>query len=268
MRAQQRVKEPEHRVLGQPSVAFYFLGVFRLYLNDQFVSDYPSQKSLSILKYLAANRGRPIAKDILKEQFWADAEAEYARRNLHQAIYALRQALKHNGSDFPYILFENDCYLLNPALELWLDFEAFENHFRAAQRLEEAGNLPEAITEYSLAEELYQGDFLEDDLYEDWPNAQRVYLRAAYLDGLNHLSEYYIAQKQYAPAILLCQKTLARDNCSEQAYRCLIHCYLAQGQRQLAMRQYQTCVQILKKELNLAPSSETHDLYQQIVSAR
>lgn len=251
-----------------PALAMYFFGSFRLYQDDQLVADWPSQKSLAIFKYLAANRGKPVAKDILMDYFWADAETEVARRNLHQAIYALRQVLKRGWPNIASILFENDCYLLNPAFELWLDFEAFDNHIQAGRRLEETGSISQAMTEYSIAQELYPGDFLEDDLYEDWPNAQRTYYRGMYMDLLDRLCAYFIQQRQYYPAIILCQKILAKDNCAEQAYRNLILCYLAQGQRQLAIREYQTCVHVMKQELNLAPSEETRTLYTLIMNAQ
>jgi DNA-binding SARP family transcriptional activator len=246
---------------GNPILEINYFGAFRLYQDNQLINDWPSQKSLSIFKYLAANRGKPVAKDILMDYFWADADAEVARRNLHQAIYALRQALKQGRPNYPSILFDNDCYLLNPDLELWLDYEEFERHINSARRLEEASNIPQAVEEYCIAQELYQGDFLEDDLYEEWPNAPRTYYRTLYMDLLNRLCEYYIQQNQYYPAIILCQKTLAKDNCAERAYRNLIRCYLAQDQRQLAVRAYHTCVQVLKQELNLAPSEETCALY-------
>jgi DNA-binding SARP family transcriptional activator len=245
-------------------MACCFYGSFRVSLNDHPVTEWPSQKSLSILKYLAVNQGRPAGKELLMDLFWADADPEVARRNLHQAIYALRKALKRGQAGFPFIQFENDCYLLNPQLSLWLDFQEFEKHFRAGRQLEEEGRLPGAMSEYGIADGYYQGDFLEDDLYEDWPGSFRIYYHSMYLELLERLSHICIAQNQLTPAILLCKKILARDNCSEQAYRTLIRCYLAQGQRQLAIREYQGCVQALKKELNLDPSPETQALYEKI----
>jgi DNA-binding SARP family transcriptional activator len=123
------------------------------------------------------------------------------------------------------------------------------------------------MTEYGVAEGLYQGDFLEEDLYEDWPKVQREHIRAAYLDIADRLSEYYIQQGEHTAAIALCQKTLVRDNCHEEAHRRLMRCYLAQGQRHLAVRQYQTCTQALREELDLTPSEETVELYQRITTS-
>ena len=56
------VKKEERRL---PSLAVYCLGPFRVYQNDQLITDWDSLKGQCILKYLVAHRGRPIAKDIL-----------------------------------------------------------------------------------------------------------------------------------------------------------------------------------------------------------
>jgi two-component SAPR family response regulator len=222
-------KEKEEQALPSPVV--YCLGPFRVYQNDQLITEWNSLKGQSIFKYLVTHKGRPIAKDILMDVFWPDAEPGDTRRNLHQAIYSLRQTLRRGVPDLKPIQFRRDCYLFNPEMVLWLDFEEFEKHVLAGQRLAAAGQLAEAMAEYSIAEGLYQGDFLEEDLYEDWPSVKREHLRSLYLDIVDLLSEHYVQQGEYAAAIALCQKILAKDNCYEAAYRRLMQCYLAQGQR-------------------------------------
>jgi DNA-binding SARP family transcriptional activator len=248
------------------SLVVYCLGPFRVYQNDQLITDWDSLKARSILKYLAAHRRTPIVKDILMDLFWPDADPEAARRNLHQAIYSLRQMLRRGYPGFPHIQFENDCYLLNPEMDIWLDCEEFQEHVQAGRRLEAAGRIAEAMAAYGIAEGLYQGDFLEEDLYEDWPSLQREQMRNMYMDIIDRLGEYYVQQGEYTPAIALCQKVLAQDNCYEAAHRRLMRCYLAQEQRHLAVRQYQTCVQALKEELDLAPVEETVALYRRITT--
>jgi DNA-binding SARP family transcriptional activator len=230
------------------------------------IAKWSSLKGQSILKYLVTHKGGPIAKDILMDVFWPKVELGDARRNLHQAIYSLRQTLRREQPDIQLIQFKKDCYLLNSELDIWLDFDEFERHVQVGQRLETAGRLAEAMAEYSLAEGLYQGDFLKEDLYEDWPRLQRDHLRSLYLDIADRLSEYYVQQGEYTAAIALCQKVLAQDNCYEQAHRRLMHCYLGLGQRHLAVRQYQNCVEALREELDLTPSEETVALYRCIIT--
>jgi DNA-binding SARP family transcriptional activator len=260
------VEKGEQREQCPSSLVVYCLGPFRVYQNDQLITDWTSLKGQCILKYLVTHRGRPIAKDILMDVFWRDADPEAARRNLHQAIYSLRQTLRRGQPEFQHIQFENDCYLLNPEMDIWLDFEEFEKHVQDGRRLEAAGQLPEAMAEYGVAEGLYQGDFLEEDLYQDWPGLQREHIRGMHLSIVDRLSEYYVQEGGYNAAIALCQKVLAQDNCHEQAHRRLMQCYLGQGQRHLAVRQYQTCVEALREELDLTPAEETVALYRRITA--
>jgi len=252
---------------ASPTLVVYCLGPFRLYQNDRLITAWNSLKGQCILKYLVAHGGRPIAKDIFMDLFWRDSDPEAARRNLHQAIYSLRQTLRRGHLGFQHIQFENDCYLLNPEMDIWLDSEEFERHVQVGRRLEAASQLVEAMVQYGIAEGLYQGDFLEEDLYQDWSRVRREHIRAAYFDIAGRLSEYYAQQGEYTAAIALCQKVLARDNCREEAHHRLMRCYLAQGQRHLAVRQYQACVQALKEELALAPSEDTVALYRRITTA-
>ncbi len=248
----------------QVSLVAYCLGSFQVYLNGQPVSDWPSLKARSIFKYLLAQPGVAVTKDILMDLFWPEADPEAARHNLHQAIHSLRKTLRQSQCETPLILFENDGYRLNPELELHLDFVEFEHHVQAGRRLELAGRWMEAVREYSAAVELYRGDFLEEDLYEDWPNSRRENLRQVYLELVDQLSEYHFQQGEYSQCITLCQQILALDNCHEEAHRRLMRCYQSQGQRRLALRQYQLCVQALETELEVPPLPETQKLYEQI----
>lgn len=249
-----------------PSLVVYSLGAFRVYQDDRLITDWNGLKGLSIFKYLVANNQKPVAKDVLMETFWPDYDPESARRNLHQAIYSLRQALRDGYPDFQHVLFENDCYLLNPQLDIWLDHREFEKHVKAGRRLARAGQEAKAMAVYGIAEGLYQGDFLEEDLYEDWARLPRDRYRNMYLDVTDRLSEYYVEQGECTAAIMLCQKVLARDNCHEGAHRRLMRCYIAQRQRHLAVRQYQICRDALARELDLEPSPETTALYQQLTA--
>ncbi len=119
-----------------PSLAVYCLGAFRVYQDDQLIADWDSLKARSVFKYLVAHRGAPIVKDILMDLFWPDAGPEAARRNLHQAIYSLRQTLRRGHPNFQHIQFENSCYLLNPEIDIWLNLEEFEKHIQVGRRAE------------------------------------------------------------------------------------------------------------------------------------
>jgi DNA-binding SARP family transcriptional activator len=247
-----------------PSLSVYCLGPFRVYQDDQPIQDWRSSKGKAIFKHLIAHRERPVAKEVLMELFWPGAHPDAARNNLNVAIYGLRQALRQARPSFSHVLFEDDCYSLNPDLQIWVDVEEFMERLRAAHALERRGDLPSAMREYRAAEILYEGEFLEEDRYEDWPVPQRGHLRENYLDILDRLSRHYCDQGDDDACVNVCRKMLAVDPCREEAHRRLMRCYSRQGQSYLALRQYHKCVETLKEELDVPPAPATTSLYTQI----
>lgn len=247
-----------------PSLVVYCLGPFRVYQDDHPVKDWPSSKGKAIFKYLVTHRERPVAKEVLMELHWPDAHPDAARNNLNVAIYGLRQALRTARPSFSHVLYQDDCYLLNPNLKIWVDYEAFTEHLAAGQTLERLGDLTLATREYHAAEALYQGEFLEEDRYEDWPALQRQHLQDDFLDLLERLSLFYLDHQNYAACATLCHKMLAVDTCYEKVYRRLMRCYSQQGQPYLALRQYHLCVDRLREELDVAPAPATTQLYELI----
>jgi DNA-binding SARP family transcriptional activator len=147
---------------------------------------------------------------------------------------------------------------------VWVDVEEFIQHDKAGQRLERRGMLVEAVREYELAESIYQGDFIEEDLYEDWLISRREGLKDSYLAILTRLNRYYLGEGRYATCIQLSRKILAKDDCREDAHRRLMRCYSLQGQRHLALRQYHLCEEALNEILGVSPMNETMSLYDQI----
>jgi DNA-binding SARP family transcriptional activator len=117
---------------------------------------------------------------------------------------------------------------------------------------------------YESAANLYQGDFLADDLYEEWPVLTRERLRMTYLDMLDRLSRIHFNQGQYLACVNLCHIILTCDNCREDAHRRLMRCYSRQGQHQLALSQFQACVETLRAEMDVDPEPVTKQLAERI----
>ena len=112
---------------------------------------------------------------------------------------------------------------------MWIDVDEFDRHVQAGRRLEAKEQIAHAIAEYEAAIEVYQGDFLSGDPYEEWPVLPRERLRVAYFDVLDPLSRIYLIRQEYAACVTTCQQMLARDNCREDAHSRLMHCYSLQG---------------------------------------
>jgi DNA-binding SARP family transcriptional activator len=130
--------------------------------------------------------------------------------------------------------------------------------------LEREGRDQEAVAEYEAARALYRGDFLSQDLYADWAVAPRARYEEMFLTVLGHLAEHYLEAQRYVDGASCCRQILARDSFREDAYRQLMRCYSRMGRRNHALREFQSCQEVLRRELGVEPMRETVELYERI----
>jgi DNA-binding SARP family transcriptional activator len=197
------------------------------------------------------------------ETFWPNSTPNSARNSLNVAVHGVRRALRA-AADVPVVVLSRGTYRLHPDVRLWLDVEEFERHVGRGRVLEEANEPTRATAEYELAASLYQGDFLADDPYQEWPVLLRERLRLAYLDTLDRLSHRYFTLAQYASCAALCQQIIELDSCREDAHCRLMRCYNRQGQPYLALRQFSICVEALQVELGVEVTPATIELHEHI----
>jgi LuxR family maltose regulon positive regulatory protein len=123
----------------------------------------------------------------------------------------------------------------------------------------------EAAIEYERAVELYRGDYLIEDLYEDWTMVERERLANACIDLLDRLSIHYMEVGQHQESIRACYRVLEKDRCHEDSHRLLMECYARLGLRARALHQYRMCEQILEQEYGTSPSPETRSHYTRLL---
>ena len=244
-------------------LAVHLLGPFCAAIDDVTVEDWPSSRCRSLFGYLLTHREPWPSREVLMEVFWPESAPEASRNSLNVAIHGLRRTLR-TVTTLPVILHSGGAYGIHPDLHLWLDVEEFESRVGDGRRREEARDAESATREYESADGLYRGDFLADDLYEDWATLPRERLRLAHLDALSRLSNLHFNSGRYAACASMCQRIIECDPCREDAHRRLMRCYSRQGQQHLALIQYQACVQALAAELGVDADPATATLHKQI----
>ena len=247
-----------------PSLRVNFFGDLHLISNEDTVTTWPGKKGKSIFAYLAFHHKRKISRDCLMDIFWPDSTMDSARNCLNVTLHGLRQMFHLLDANNEYILFKNECYFINPEIEISLDVEKFKYYWRLAQSSEREKGIEAALGEYELAAALYKGDFMEDDLYEGWTALDRENLKEIYLVILDRLSNYYSCDGKPVTAINLCEIILRKDSCREDVHRRLMRCYYRLGQRDKAIKQFRKCSEILNLELEVPPTKTTISLFQQI----
>ncbi len=267
-RSERRAGGPESEITALPRLQVYFFGNFEVYCRGERISVGRNSKALAILKYLLAHRIQPVSRDYLMDWLWPNSDLKKARWSLNSAVYTLRRWC---GKGFPrqgstdYILLRAGYYRLSPELQVSSDVEEFDDRYRTGRLLEKTRRVQDAAEEYEKAVELYRGDYLVDDLYEDWTMIERERLLNAYLDILDRLSKYYMETGQLRKSIARCYKLLEKDCCHENSYHLLMRCYARLGLRTQALNQYRLCEAMLKRQYGMTPSPEAQALYRSVV---
>jgi DNA-binding SARP family transcriptional activator len=261
--------QPETRLSAwTANVQIRCFGRFELSRDGVVVQRWRRRSAERLLKFLLVH-GRRAHRDVLLDALWPDVPSSSSIGGLRVTLHALRQAVAsvgHDGAPIDLIRAEGDTYVLNTS-GVWIDIDAFLEHYSAALAFEREQNTAAAIREYAAAEALYRDDFLVEDLYEDWTILPREELKDKYLLVLAKLSQFCLASSDLDGCIRRCHVLLAKEPCSEEAYQRLMQCYARLGQRGSALRWYQICERTLRQELEVAPSENTHKLYLEIAAS-
>jgi LuxR family transcriptional regulator, maltose regulon positive regulatory protein len=245
-----------------------FFGPFEVLCEDRTIPLGRNTKALAILKYMLANRTKLVSRDYLMEWLWPEASPKRARSSLNTAIYDLRSML----SSYPlpegcsnHIVLDERHYRLCSDLQVWTDVDEFEACYAEGSFLERTKRLPAAVAKYEEAVGLYRGDFLSQDLYEEWTIVERERLCNAYMDMLRRLAERYMDAGQYAEGIHACFKLLDKDVRHEAGHYLLMCCYAGLGLCSQALLHYCSYEQILQREFSAEPATKFQDLRQKIL---
>lgn len=219
---------------------------------------FPTKKTKALLAYLSAHPGKSHSRSNLANLLWGDSGDEHARASLRQTLSYLRKALLPTGRK--HLVVQDDLVSIDPAT-IRVDVATLENLT--------AEGTPEAL---ERAGDLYRGDFLEgfdlrEEEFNDWLGAERARLRELTTEALKELLTHHMASDQLANGLRVANQLLAIDPLQEQAHRTLMHLHLRQGERALALKQYEACRQVLLRELGVEPDDETKRAWKEACAA-
>lgn len=243
-----------------PALAIFLFSSFRVLVDGEPLNGRLGAKGRPLLKILAAHRDRIVSRDALMEMLWPRTDPATGAISLKVAAHNLRTILepqKQAGSSGRWIMFQDGTYRLNPDADVWIDVECMERHWRRGAAYEAEGDLARARVEYEEAERLHSGEFLEEDIYEDWTIIRREQLRDTYLEIVSKLVDLAVRSADHRGAIAYAHKIIDADPCREDAYRTLMRSHAALNQRARAGAWYAVCRTMLSSEMAVEPSRET-----------
>src|SRR5205807_1360025 len=119
------------------------------------------------------------------------------------------------------------------------------------------------IPRLEQASALYRGDYLPDDVYEDWATERRDALRRAWTDLEFRLAQHYEQHGAPEAALAELRRLLQTDTSNERAAQEAMRLLLELGRRPEALRVFHGLEQVLRDDLGVEPSERTLELQRQ-----
>jgi DNA-binding response OmpR family regulator len=266
-------RSPRFGISGQRTLRVYALGSLRVYRDDHLLFDesWRNKPAKTIFKLLFTQSGRRYPKDVLAEELWPETDPDVAANRLRVAVHELRKMLgegaRRDGGPL-HIAQQEGAYFFDERAPFWSDRTAFEAAIAQGNELEEAGKLGEALHAYQVAEALYQGDYLRDDLFFEWSISTRERLREMHLAMLGDAARIHGRQGESEQAAAFCRKILRIEPWREEVYRRLMVYLVESGRPNEALRAYEECRRALQAEVEAEPSPETTRLRDSILEQR
>lgn len=252
------------RAAESGALAVQCLGHFAVFDGERRLAPWTNRRAKALFKYFVLHRHTPVRKEVLMEVFWPETAADAARNNLNVAIHALRKFFRELRGDVPHVVFHEGSYMLDPQLRLWVDAEEFERLAASGITLDRDGRVAEAVRVLQAAAAHYQDALFEDDPYEEWMLDRRRELEDTYVAVLGRLRDHHLAAGDFAACTKVARAILAVEPYCEETHRKLMRSYAGQGQRHLALRQYEHCAWALREELSAPPARATEELRMRI----
>lgn len=234
------------------------LGIFEVWRGDNQIRsiDWQRDKARKLFQLLLIHKEEWLHRDQIIDRLWPDLPQEAATRDFKVALNALNKALEPNrpkGAN-PFFIVRNDyLYHLNPQAKIWWDVDLFETLAGKT----DLNSLEEALS-------MYRGEFLSDNLYDDWVNNKREQLKKTIISVIEKLSDLLMDKGDFDQTIRVNEDLLKIDPTWEPAYRNLMIAYAGNENQAQVKVVYQRMIKVLSEELGVTHSDTTEKLFRSL----
>jgi len=233
------------------SVYVRLLGGFRVSVGSRTIpqNEWRLRRAAALVKLLALAPRHRLHREQAMDLLWPDSGRKAASNSLRKTLYAARRALDPDAGS-GYLASEDESLVLCPKSDVWVDAEAFEEAAATARRSRD----PAA---YRAAIDLYPGDLLPEDRYEEWAEEPRRRLRETHLSLLLELARVHEEREDYDRGIEALRRAVAEESSNEEAHVGLMRLYALCDRQGEALAQYERLREVLSSELGTEPGATT-----------
>ncbi|CAN5648810.1 hypothetical protein BH20ACT10_BH20ACT10_22330 [soil metagenome] len=231
------------------------LGGFRVSVGGRDAGGWRLKKAKALVKMLALAPEHRLHRERVMEALWPNLEPPSAANNLHHALHAARRAIGEGG----FLRLKDEH--LSLCGEVRVDVDEFE---RAAKEVRRSRR----IEAYREALDMYAGDLLPEDRFEEWAERRRSELRATRMRLLMESAGIEEERGNLHAGIEALELAVGEDPASEEARVAMMRLYARAGWLAEAVKEYRSLEAALRKELDLEPGPEARKTFREVLDGR
>ena len=246
----------------QATIQVSTLGKFCVTINGNELSsdNWKRKKARDIFKILLLHYNQPVTTDELIEILWKDSSEKNILPTIWNSISYIRKALEPDIKPFTpstYITITNGAYTLNLGDKTFIDFIEFRRLIHQSKNAKEPEKASE-ISELEKAIDLYKGDFLKEDLFEEWTTFERENLKELFLSTCCRVSNYYLQTENFIKSVEFSRKAIQFDNIYDEGHKLLLRCLHKMKNEAELQKAWKFCQRAYQKELQSPPPDSIH----------
>jgi len=230
--------------------------------------EWGKRKARLLFAMLVARHGTDVHRAELIDYLWPDLDEAHGVNNFYVVWSAMKRAVAPGSSDDdasrPFENHNGVCRIVSGRVVS--DLDLFMKARDEARRANAAHDTAAEVIALRTSIDLYRGDVLPGDIYDDWFGGIRQRFRQEYQASVIRFATIMIEQGDPLAAMPFVIEASERDPLREDLYQARIKVEVASNQRGAAMETYMSCRNTLVEELGIDPSRETVELYQQILA--
>src|SRR5918997_1337112 len=249
-------------VLGPPDVR-----------HGQRCLTFPTRKTLAVLVYVLVEGG-VHPRDKLTALFWPDSDEVSGRASLRTTLARLREGLEETTED-QHLVVDRNVVSFDTSSDFDLDLHVLHSAYGLARSLTGTGWQPgeaqQTVTsQLQKAVDAWRGEFLDGFSlrdapdFDDWTSLQRETWQKRMEVVLDRLSLLYGEAGSIVSAIETADRWMRLNPLEEHAYRRLMRLHFMAGDRAAALRAYESCREVLDRELGVLPDPQTLALAERV----
>lgn len=229
--------------------------------------EWHKRKARLLFAMLVSRCGKDIPRDQLTEYLWPEMDASQALNNLYVVWSAMKHALlpgSGRGDKCSYVEHRGGvCRAVHG--RVLTDLDEFDEQMAIATKARSTGDAVAERAALRRVSEVYRGELLPGEAYDDWFAALRERCRHDFEDAMLRASALLEAEGDRQGGLALLRRALQHDPWREDLYQAALRLQMGAGQRSAAIETYLTCRSRLVDDLGIDPSAETTRLYEQVL---